>query len=148
LAIAAIIYKFARFRSANQLRARVSSSSFSRPLRTVLKWQVGVTAALAIVAGVLGGAQGALSATLGGLVNVIAGTVYALLLLVGTRGGRARGAGVAMSAMIRAEAGKVLAILGQLWLVLSMYRDIVLAAFFAAFVITVVVFSMAIFVRE
>ena len=46
------------------------------------------------------------------------------------------------------RSGKILVIVVQLWLVLTMYRDIVLAAFFAAFVVTVLVFSMALFVRD
>ena len=51
-------------------------------------------------------------------------------------------------AMFRAEAGKILVIVGGLWLALSTYRDLVPAAFFTAFVITVIVFSMAFFVRD
>ena len=38
--------------------------------------------------------------------------------------------------------------IGSLWLVLSTYKDIVPAAFFTTFVITVMVFSAAIFVRD
>ena len=53
-----------------------------------------------------------------------------------------------LSAMLRAEAGKVLAIVGGLWLVLSTYPDMVPVAFFAAFIVTVIVFSMAFFVRD
>ena len=119
----------------------------SKPIRTVLKWQLVATAVVAVIGALLAGKHGALSAMLGGAVNVTAGIVYALLLAVGT-GGPPRGAHVALLAMFRAEAGKVLAIIAQLWLVLSMYRDVVPAAFFGAFVITVIVFSMAFFVRE
>jgi hypothetical protein len=50
--------------------------------------------------------------------------------------------------MFRAEAGKILVIVGGLWLSLSTYRDMVPVAFFTAFVITVIVFSMAFFVRD
>jgi ATP synthase protein I len=50
--------------------------------------------------------------------------------------------------MFRAEAGKILVIVGGLWLALSSYSDVVLPAFFTAFVLTVIVFSMAILVRE
>ncbi len=56
--------------------------------------------------------------------------------------------GTALVAMLRAEAAKILVIVGGLWLVLSVYKDIVPAAFFTAFVITVIVFSMAFFVRD
>jgi len=125
---------------------RVSFQSIPFALRTVLKWQAIVTLGLAAVAGLWAGMHGALSAALGGSVNIFAGVVYAALLSLG--GSAPRGAGPALMAMLRAEAGKVLAIIVQLWLVLSTYRDIVHVAFFTTFVITVIVFSMAFFVRE
>ena len=56
--------------------------------------------------------------------------------------------GLRWCAMLRAEAAKILVIVGGLWLALTTYRDLVPAAFFTAFVVTVIVFSMAIFVRE
>ena len=115
-------------------------------LRTVLRWQVIATAALAAIAGTLAGGHGALSAVLGGIVNISASVVYAVLLAIG--GTAPRGAGPALMTMLRAEAGKVLAIVVQLWVVLSTYRDIVHAAFFTTFVVTVIVFSMAFFVRD
>lgn len=126
----------------------MSPPSISRPIRTVLKWQVIATAIVAASAGAWAGVPGAISASLGGGINVVAGVVYAVLLVMGTGRGRARGASVALMAMFRAEAGKVLAIIAQLWLVLSMYGDLVPAAFFGAFVITVIIFSMAFFVRD
>ena len=43
---------------------------------------------------------------------------------------------------------KVLAIVLQLWGVLTYYRDIVHVAFFGAFVVTVIVFAAAIAVRD
>jgi len=51
-------------------------------------------------------------------------------------------------AVFRAEAAKILVIVLQLWLVLAMYKDIVLAAFFAAFVVTVLLFRMALIARD
>ena len=57
-------------------------------------------------------------------------------------------AATSLVAMLRAEAGKIVVIVGGLWLVLSTYKDIVPAAFFTTFVITVIVFSMAFFVRD
>jgi len=50
--------------------------------------------------------------------------------------------------MFRAEGAKILLIIAGLWLSLSIYKEVVPVAFFAAFVITVVVFSMAILVRD
>jgi ATP synthase protein I len=118
----------------------------TRPIRTVLRWQVIATAALAAIAGAWVGWHGAVSALLGGLINVTAGVAYALILGAGVA--RSTGAGMSLVAMFRAEAGKILLIVGQLWLVLSLYEDVVPVAFFTAFVLTVIVFSMAIMVRE
>ena len=120
----------------------------TKPIRTVLRWQVVATAAVAGVAGMIAGANGAASAMLGGLVNVAAGVVYGWLLGLGLGTKAVPDAGSSLIAMFRAEAGKVLVIVGGLWLALSTYRDMVPVAFFTAFVITVIVFSMAFFVRD
>ena len=118
----------------------------TRPIRTVLAWQVIVTAVIAAVAAVWAGRHGALSAMLGGLVNFAAGVVYAFVLGMGMP--RAPTVAKSLTAMFRAEASKILVILGGLWLTLANYTDVVLGAFFTAFVLTVIVFSMAILVRE
>jgi ATP synthase protein I len=115
-----------------------------RPIRIVLRWQLIVTAVLTLVALLLWGRDGALSAALGGAVNLSAGWVYGWRVSQG----EARSAGEALRTMLRAEAMKVLLIVVQLWLVLTIYRDIVHVAFFATFVITVGVFAAAIAVRE
>jgi ATP synthase protein I len=118
----------------------------TKPIRTVLVWQLIATAVIAAIAGLWDGRHGAVSALLGGLINVVAGAAYALLLGIGAA--RTADAGASLVAMFRAEAGKILLILAGLWLVLSHYQDVVAAAFFGAFVVTVVVFSMAILVRD
>ena len=120
----------------------------TKPIRTVLRWQVIATAAIAAIAGAVAGWDGALSAALGGFVNVSAGIVYALLLGLGLEASSKAGVGGSLMTMFRAEGGKVLLIIGQLWLVLSFYKDIVPWAFFTAFVLTVIIFSMAIVVRD
>jgi ATP synthase protein I len=120
----------------------------TKPIRTVLRWQIIATATVAVIAGAAAGWNGVLSAALGGLINVAAGAVYALLLGLGLGAVGIPSAGMSLIAMARAEAGKILLIVGGLWLVLSIYRDVVPVAFFSAFVITVVIFSMAFFVRD
>jgi ATP synthase protein I len=116
----------------------------ARPIRNVLKWQVLATLVLAAVGGAFAGVHGALSAALGGIVNLSACVVYGVML------GRGRPAtpGATIATMVRAEASKILVIVLQLWLVLAHYKDIVLLTFFAAFVITVLLFRMALFVRD
>jgi len=115
-----------------------------RPIRIVLGWQVIATLALTIVFGFLWGMHGALSAALGGAVNLIAGGAYAFM----ASRSRASTAGEALRGIFRAEALKVLLILVLLPIVLSNYKDIVHGAFFTSFVITVAVFAAAIAVRD
>ncbi|HYC37776.1 MAG TPA: ATP synthase subunit I [Usitatibacter sp.] len=115
-----------------------------RPIRIVLRWQLIVTAVLTLIAALLWGRHGAFSAALGGLVNVVSGWVYGWRVAQG----EARTAGEALRTMLRAEALKILLIVVQLSGVLAYYREIVHAAFFAAFVITVMVFAAAIAVRD
>ena len=139
---------FCRKRSTDESRDRVISPLQSRPIRTVLKWQLVATAGTAVLAGLWAGGHGAVSAALGGLVNVTAGVGYALLLGLGLKATQSNAAGLSLVAMFRAEAVKILLIVAQLWLVLSIYKNIVPAAFFTAFVFTVIIFSMAFFVRD
>jgi F0F1-type ATP synthase assembly protein I len=115
-----------------------------RPFRIVLRWQLVATAVLTLVAAIHWGGDGALSAALGGAVNIVAGGVYGWRVARG----EARTAGEAVATMFRAWGIKVLLIVAQLMLVLSLYGHIVHAAFFAAFVVTVAVFAAAVAVGE
>ena len=115
-----------------------------KPIRTVLRWQLYATAASMLIAGLWVGLHGVLSALLGGLVTVTAGAVFGW---VATRSSK-RSPGEVLRALLRAEAGKVGLIVLQLWLVLAYYKQVVMAAFFGAFFLTVIIFSMAIFVRN
>jgi ATP synthase protein I len=115
-----------------------------KPIRTVLKWQLYATAASMLIAGMWLGSHGALSALAGGFINVAAGAVFGL---VATHS-RKRTVGEALAGAMRAEAGKVALIVIQLWLVLVYYKQLMLGPFFGTFVLTVIFFSMAIFVRE
>ena len=115
-----------------------------KPIRTVLRWQLYATAASMSIAALVMGFHGASSALLGGLVNVVAGAVSGWVATHSI----GRTAGQALLAVFRAEALRVALIVVQLGLVLAYYEEIVLAAFFGTFVLTVIVFSMAIFVRN
>jgi ATP synthase protein I len=115
-----------------------------RPIRIVLRWQVIVTAALTLVAALLWGKDGAVSAALGGAINLAAGWVYGWRVSQGA----GKTPGEALRTMFRAEGIKVLLIFVGLWVVLSTYKDIVHVAFFATFIITVGVFAAAIAVRD
>jgi|SRR3990172_115839 len=123
---------------------RAANSIASRPIRTVLRWQVYITVALALVAAGWTGIHGAISALLGGMIIVTAGLVYAILI----SGRRAKSAGETLRTLVKAEAGKIALIVLQSWLVLTTYDGVVVTVFFAVFFIAVLVFPMALLVRD
>ena len=116
----------------------------TRPYKAVLLSQTAATVAIAAIAGLWVGFHGALSAVLGGTINLSAVVVYAFVLAVAPP----RSAAATIAAMFRAEAAKVLVILALLWLVLATYRDVVLPALLAAFVVTVLLFRVALVIRD
>ena len=116
----------------------------SKPIRTVIRWQLLATVALALVAGALAGAHGAVSAALGGAVSVVAGGVSAVVAM----SGKADSAGGVLISALMAEGVKIGLVAILLLVVLTMYDGIVTPAFFGAFFVTVLLFSMAFFVRE
>ena len=115
-----------------------------RPIRTVLRWQLIATAALTLAGGLLAGVDGALSAALGGAVSVCAGWVSAV---VASRG-KTQSAGDVLFGALRAEAVKIGLIVLLLWLVLATYDNVVPLALIGSFIATVLIFTMAFFVRE
>lgn len=122
----------------------LSLGSLQRPIRTVLRWQLAATAALTLLAGVVAGAEGALSAALGGAVSIVAGGVSAW---VAARG-KARSAGEVLLGALLAEGVKIGLLVLLLWLVLATYKDVVAPVLLGSFVATVLIFGMAFFVRE
>jgi F0F1-type ATP synthase assembly protein I len=120
----------------------------SRPFRIVFRWQAIATAGIAAVAALWAGWGGAWSALLGGAVSLVASVIFAVTLALSLGDGRPAGPMKPVRAMLRAEAAKVIAIVGGLALVLKSVDGIVHPAFFAAFIVAVIVFSMAFFVAE
>ena len=116
----------------------------SKPVRAVLKWQLIATVLLAAVSGYLAGVHGALSAGLGGMVSICAGLASALVVQMS----RADSPGDTLIAALRAEGVKVGAVVVLLWLVLATYSNVVVVALIGSFVVSVLVFSMAFFVRD
>jgi ATP synthase protein I len=116
----------------------------SKPIRTVLLWQFAVTAIISVAAALLVGVHGAISAAAGGLVSIVAGMASALVASLG----KARSAGGVLVGALRAEAVKIGLALVLLWLVLTNYEEVVVAAFLGAFIVTMLIFSMAFFVRD
>lgn len=124
--------------------ASVRKPLSTRPFRAVLIWQAAATLIIAVIAGFWVGIHGALSAMLGGVINLSAGVVYAFVLAIVP----AKSAGATLAVLFRAEAAKILVIIGLLWLVLSTYREAVLPALLAAFIVTVLLFRIVLFIRE
>ena len=130
-------------------RSRAGPVSAQAPLSTpairrVLLWQAIVSVAAAAVAFAWGGGHAALSAVLGGLVNIAAVVVFAVVYSLS----RPTSPGGTVAALFRAEASKILVIVGQLWILLTMYKDLVPIAFFATFVVTVLLFRLALLDRN
>ncbi len=97
-----------------------------------------------LAAALLAGEHGAISAAAGGLVSIVAGLTSAF---VASRGDAKSAEGILIGAL-RAEGVKIGLIVILLWLVLATYRDVVAIAFFGSFLVTVLIFAMAFFVRE
>lgn len=116
----------------------------TRPVQVMLRWQAILTVAAAVIAGAIAGPQGALSAFLGGIVNLSAGAVYAFVVGIG----RTDTAGGTLIKMFRAEAVKIALIVAQIGLILTTYQAIVTAAFFTAFVVTALAFAAAFTVSD
>lgn len=116
----------------------------SKPIRTVLRWQLYATVLIAAAAGLMAGVHGAVSAALGGVINQTADLAYALLV----SGGGIRTAGSTLRTLFRAESIRVLLIVFLLGGVLTAYKDVVHPALFLSFAVSVVVFRMAILLKE
>ena len=115
----------------------------NRPIRTVLLWQLAATGMMVAVGGILAGGHGALSGAAGGTISVCAG-----LAAAGVAARGVKSAGGVLVGALTAEAVKIgLAVL-LLWLVLANYAEAVVGAVLASFIVTMLIFGMAFFVRD
>jgi len=136
------MYNFAALLGAKRTNAMLRQ--LSKPIRTVLRWQLAATAAMTIAAALLAGAQTAVSAAAGGLVSVVAGLASAF---VASRSD-AKSAGGILFGALRAETVKIgLAVL-LLWLVLANYGEAAVGVLVGSFVVATLIFAMAFFVRD
>jgi ATP synthase protein I len=118
--------------------------ALGKPILTVLKWQVAATAVATVAAAVTLGQHGAVSALAGGAVSIVAGVAAALVTLLA----KGNSAGGVLVGALRAEAVKIGLALLLLWLVLSNYPQAAVGVLLGTFVVTMLIFSMAFFVRE
>jgi F0F1-type ATP synthase assembly protein I len=136
------VYNFAALLGAKRTNAMLRQ--LSKPIRTVLRWQLAATAAMTIAATLLAGAPAAVSAAAGGLISVVAGLASAF---VASRSD-AKSAGGILFGALRAETVKIgLAVL-LLWLVLANYGEAAVGVLVGSFVVTMLIFAMAFFVRD
>ena len=118
--------------------------ALGKPIVTVLKWQVIVTAIATLAAALIVGQDAAACAAAGGAVSIVAGMAAALVAVLG----RAKSAGGVLVGALRAEAVKIGVALVLLWLVLSNYPQAAVGVLLATFVVTMLIFSMAFFGRD
>ena len=116
----------------------------SKPIRTIVRWQLGATVAMVLMAGLAAGGEGAVSAAVGGLISIASGLAAAL---VAAKSGTKSAGGVLLGAL-RAEAVRIGLALFLLWLVLANFGGVVITALLGSFVVTMIIFSMAFFVRD
>ncbi|HZV55462.1 MAG TPA: ATP synthase subunit I [Rhodocyclaceae bacterium] len=101
-------------------------------------WQGLASTVLAVLGGVTVGSQGFVSAALGGAIGIAGVLIFAL---VSAR--RAENSASAVRIALRAEAAKVIVIVLLLWLAFAVYREMVVPAFFGAFMISVLLSGIA-----
>lgn len=116
----------------------------NKPVRIVMRWQLSVTLAMVVTLGLLWGFHGAASALLGGVVSLISAAAFSAII---SRYQGATAGGVLITAL-KAEAVKVIVMVILLWLVLTLYKDVVAVGFIGTFALTVLIFGMALFVTD
>ncbi len=123
---------------------RLQNSQMNMQIRAVLKYQAVATLLIAAVIGGIGGLHWGISAVLGGMISLLGGATYGMML---ARVGKAS-AETALLGMMRAESAKILVIVLLLWLVFAGYEQVFGAGFIGTFIVTTLIFSVAVFIRE
>jgi ATP synthase protein I len=107
----------------------------SRPIRTVMAWQIFATVLMTLLAGYLSGMHGAISGALGGIIGIVGGLAFTW------QASRGKGASAdsVLFAALKAEG---------LTLVLVTYKNAVALGLIGAGVVSTLIFSFAFFVRD
>ncbi len=117
----------------------LSEISLQNPtIRRMVTVQLGITVGFAIIAGIVSGEHGAVSAILGGLTNVFASIIFVFVANFGLRHVRGEG----LWPMLRAELVKLVFIAVQLGVVMRFYEALVLPALFITFFVTLLAWRM------
>ena len=112
--------------------------------RPVLGLQVLATIIAATIAAWFAGVHGAISAALGGLISITAGLVFVLL----TARNKVRSAGEVLLVALKAEAAKLFLAILLLLLVIVLYPDVVIIGLIGSFVVSILIFSLALFAGD
>lgn len=115
-----------------------------RQFRLIFGLQAVSTVVAAAVAAWFAGIHGAISAALGGVISMVAGLGFALMVA----GKNCRSVSEVLRAAMRAESVKIILVVMLLWLALTQYQQVVAAGLIATFCLTIVIFSLALFVPE
>jgi len=118
-----------------------------RKFRPVIGSQVLATIISASIAAWFAGVHGAISAALGGLISIIAGLVFVLLAARSAKS-KGRSAGEVLFAALKAEAAKLFLAMLLLWFVLSTYQEVVVVGLLGSFVVSILIFSIALFAGD
>ena len=118
-----------------------------RKYRPVIGSQVLATLIAASIAARFAGVHAAISGALGGLISITAGLVF---VLMAARSAERKGssAGEVLFAALKAEAAKLFLAMVLLWLVLATYDKVVVAWLIGSFVVSILIFSMALFAGD
>lgn len=126
----------------------------NKPLRTVLFWQLLVSVCMAAAALALSGVEAAVSVCLGALAVLVAGLLASLTVSAfgsASQGGRKARTGSAIQVVIVAvmvELFRIALMVLMLVFGLTFYEDAQPGVLIAAFIVNVVIFPMAFFVRD
>ena len=115
-----------------------------RKFRPVIGLQVLATIIIASIAAWFAGVHGAISAALGGLISIVAGLVFVAL----TARNKVRSAGEVLLVAFKAEAAKLFLAILLLWLVLTVYQEVVVVGLIGSFVVSILIFSMGLFAGD
>lgn len=109
-----------------------------------MRWQIYTTLVLALFGALWAGMHGAISALLGGVVSIASAGIFGLIISRAKTGT----AGETLRLGLRAEAAKIIVIVFFLWSILALYKNVLVGGLIASFIVTILVFQLAFFVRE
>jgi len=115
--------------------------------RPVIRAQVLATIIIASIAAWFAGIHGAISALVGGLISIGSGLVFVWLAAKSMRE-KGKSAGEVLFAALRAEIAKLFLAGLLLGLVLAFYQQVVVVGLLGSFVVTILIFSVALFVGD